>query len=263
MRPKPDWADDPQETIVRYRLLVAYDGGAFAGWQYQPKLPTVQGALESALERLCKHPVTIMGAGRTDSGVHATGQLAHFQTNRPRPVKTFLKALNATTPRTMSVLDVQQVPAEYNARYTAFFREYHYRLSDAPVPCPLERNRLWHLGPERLDDGAMSEALKTLLGKHDFSAFRASSCQAKTPIKVMQKLELVRSGNELTITIGANAFLHHMVRNIVGSLVMVGQKRWPVEQMEAVLKGRDRELAGPTAPAHGLYLIKVLDGYSP
>ncbi|MBF0137558.1 MAG: tRNA pseudouridine(38-40) synthase TruA [Magnetococcales bacterium] len=243
--------------MVRFRLDIEYAGEGFAGWQRQASGTTLQGVLEDALARLCGHPVTLMGAGRTDAGVHALGQVAHFDTCRPRPEKVLVRALNSTTPPAVTVLRAVQVPRTFHARYSARYREYFYRISDRETPPALERGRLWHV-PFALAEDKMRRAAQVLLGTHDFSAFRAAKCQAKSPIRIVSRMEIQRLEKEIRIVMGANSFLHHMVRNIVGSLVLVGQGKESVAWFARIFANRDRTRAGATAPPQGLYLNRIL-----
>ncbi|MBF0126923.1 MAG: tRNA pseudouridine(38-40) synthase TruA [Magnetococcales bacterium] len=242
--------------MSRYRMTLEYDGGGFVGWQRQaPGLVTVQGVMESALARLCKHPVLLVGAGRTDTGVHALGQVAHFDTSLPRSPEVFLRALNVMTPPEVAILQVERVESRFNARRAAW-REYLYRILTRRPSSALDRGRVWHHpGPLHLD--AMIEAARSLLGTQDFSAFRSANCQALTPVRVVSRAEIARVGDEIHFLIRANAFLYHMVRNIMGSLVLTGRDKWTPAHFREVLASRDRTLAGPMAPAHGLYLLRV------
>ncbi|MBF0612630.1 MAG: tRNA pseudouridine(38-40) synthase TruA [Magnetococcales bacterium] len=242
--------------MQRYRLLLEYNGTRFRGWQRQLGHPTVQESLETALARLCGHQVTVTGAGRTDTGVHALGQVAHFDTHRPRPAGELKKALNALTPKDVAVLAVEEVDSRFHARFSACYREYLYRLNDRQEPPVLELGRVWHLH-QRVDAGLMNQAASLLLGQHDFTAFRAAGCQAKSPVREVKLARVSRQGHEIRLEIGANAFLQHMVRNIIGSLVMVGRGEWSVDHFGKVLAGGDRTRAGATAPPHGLYFMRV------
>ncbi|WP_130473078.1 tRNA pseudouridine(38-40) synthase TruA [Candidatus Magnetaquicoccus inordinatus] len=243
----------------RYRLLLEYDGSGFRGWQRQREgIVTVQGVLEEGLRRLFGHDVTLVGAGRTDTGVHATGQVAHFDTVCPREGWVILRALNVLTPETVTVLAVEEAEQSFHARFSAHYREYNFRIMAGRSAMPaLDRRRVWH-HPRRLDIERMAEAAQLLLGTHDFTAFRASFCQSKEPIKTVSRMDVVPVGQEIHIRVGANGFLQHMVRNIVGTLSMIGRGEWPVGMMAEILASRDRRRAGPTVPPWGLYLEKVL-----
>ncbi|MBF0401110.1 MAG: tRNA pseudouridine(38-40) synthase TruA [Magnetococcales bacterium] len=247
--------------MARYRLTLEYDGGGFRGWQRQQDgIVTVQGVLEDALARLCGHSVTVLGAGRTDAGVHATGQVAHFDTTRPREPWVILRAVNVMTPELLTVLAVEEVDDRFHARYSAVYREYFYRVlagrSSAPA---LDRRRVWH-HPRPLDVERMRLAASALLGRHNFSAFRASFCQAKDPVRTLSRMEVEAVGGEIHIRVGADGFLQHMVRNIVGTLSVIGRAEWSPSMMEQILRSEDRTKAGPTVPPWGLYLERVLYG---
>ncbi|MBF0162612.1 MAG: tRNA pseudouridine(38-40) synthase TruA [Magnetococcales bacterium] len=245
--------------MARYRLTLEYDGGGFRGWQRQREgIVTVQSVLEEALARLCGHQVTVLGAGRTDTGVHATGQVAHFDTDHPREPWVFLRALNVMTPETVTVLAVEAVEADFHARFSAVYREYRYRVLAARSAAPaLDRRRLWH-HPRPLDVERMREAAVDLLGTHNFSAFRAAFCQAKDPVRTLSRMEIERVQGEIHFWIGANGFLQHMVRNIVGTLSLVGRGEWSPSVVGEILLSQDRRQAGPTVPPWGLYLERVL-----
>ncbi|GAB0057056.1 tRNA pseudouridine synthase A [Candidatus Magnetaquicoccaceae bacterium FCR-1] len=241
---------------TRYRLTLEYDGGRFFGWQRQePGTRTVQGVVEEALTRLCGHPVLLVGAGRTDTGVHALGQVAHFDTLKPREPEVFRRALNVLTPPEVTILDAALVPSVFNARRAAW-REYRYRVLPRRAASALERDRVWH-HPGALDLDAMNRAARYLVGKHDFSAFRSANCQSLTPVREVHRAEWIPMGEEIHFVIRANAFLYHMVRNIVGTLVLTGRGKWSEERFVTVFTGLDRRAAGPMAPAHGLYLSQV------
>lgn len=247
--------------ISRYRMTLEYDGGSFVGWQRQaPGLLTVQGVVETALAQLCGHPVLLVGAGRTDTGVHALGQVAHFDTSRPRTPEVFVRALNVMTPPEVAILGVEAVSGQFNAR-RATWREYLYRILNRRPASSLDRGRVWH-HPGPLDVAAMIEASRFLLGTHDFSAFRSANCQSLTPIRVVSRAEVSQVGDEIHFIIRANAFLYHMVRNIVGSLILTGRGKWSPLQFQEVLASKDRTRAGSMAPAQGLYLVRVCYGES-
>ncbi|MBF0455688.1 MAG: tRNA pseudouridine(38-40) synthase TruA [Magnetococcales bacterium] len=242
--------------MSRFRLTLEYDGALFHGWQIQPTDETVQGVLESALARLFNGKLTVIGAGRTDSGVHATAQVAHFDTPRDRPTREIVRALNALTPPGLTILAAEKVENTFHARYSAYYREYCYKLFIRAEPPALERGRVWH-HPRPLDVSAMRAGAEYLLGTHDFSAFRAASCSAPNPVRTLSLLQLDQEGPLLLVRVGANAFLYHMVRNLVGSLVKVGLGDWQPDRIQAVLQSLDRQQAGPMAPAVGLYLTRV------
>ncbi|MBF0186694.1 MAG: tRNA pseudouridine(38-40) synthase TruA [Magnetococcales bacterium] len=241
----------------RFRLTLEYDGAGFSGWQIQPRQETVQGVLEEALLPLCQESVRVIGSGRTDAGVHALEQVAHFDTSAHHDAAVYLRALNATTPRSVTVHAVSEVSRTFDARRSARYREYLYRIVDRPNAPALDRHRVWHQR-RRLDLERMQAALSLCRGKHDFSSFRAAACQAKHPVRTVRRAEIRRSGDDIAIILGADAFLHHMVRNIVGTLVPVGLGRLSVERFSGILHARDRKQAGATAPPHGLYLRRVL-----
>ncbi|MEO5362982.1 MAG: tRNA pseudouridine(38-40) synthase TruA [Magnetococcus sp. DMHC-8] len=247
--------------MARFRLTLEYDGSGFRGWQRQREgIVTVQGVLEDALARLCGHDVTVLGAGRTDAGVHATGQVAHFDTVRSREPWVMLRALNVMTPESLTVLSVKEVDEAFHARFSAVYREYLYRIVSGRSASPaLDRRRVWH-HPRFLDADRMREAALMLLGTHDFSAFRAAFCQSKDPVRTLSRMEVDRIGVEIHIRVGANGFLQHMVRNIVGTLSLIGRGEWSPAAMGEVLRGLDRTRAGPTVPPWGLYLERVLYG---
>jgi tRNA pseudouridine38-40 synthase len=212
--------------------------------------------VESALARIAGHPVAVTAAGRTDRGVHARGQVAHFDTEAARPPSAWVRGVNAFLPDSVAVLWSLELSAEFHARHSALGRTYRYELLNRPVRPAVDSTRIgWFHAP--LDVEAMREASRALLGEHDFSAFRAAECEAKTPVRTVQSLEIARSGERIEFVIKANAFLHHMVRNLVGSLVYVGCGRQPVSWIAELLASRDRRRAAPTFGAEGLYLEKV------
>lgn len=243
-------------------LLLAYDGTGYHGWQRQPNARTVQGVLSRVLEDLLGEPVRVVGAGRTDAGVHALGQVASFATRSRLPASAIRAALNAKLPRDIRVLAARDVPATFDARRSARSKRYAYLVWNAPVASPFLAPYAWHL-PRPLDRAAMAAGLTLLRGKHDFSAFRAAAGQDRSPVRTLLSARLRVRGPLVAVFLSADAFLHHMVRNLVGSLVEVGQGKRPPEWMGELLAGRDRRLAGPTAPAHGLVLLHVrYDGLS-
>ncbi|HZS84179.1 MAG TPA: tRNA pseudouridine(38-40) synthase TruA [Stellaceae bacterium] len=244
--------------MPRYKLTLEYDGGGLVGWQRQENGPSVQAHLEAAVERFCGERVTVHGAGRTDAGVHALGQTAHLDLVRDFAAEEVRGALNHhLRPAPIAVLAVERVADDFDARRSAKGRLYLYRILNRRAPLALERGRVWHVGPP-LDGAAMQEAARHLLGRHDFTTFRDSLCQAKSPVKTLDRLEVERIGEEIRITAGARSFLHHQVRNMVGTLKLVGAGKWRPEDVARALAARDRRCGGPTAPAEGLYLVSVL-----
>ena len=242
---------------MRYRMIVEYDGTPFAGWQRQDNGASVQGALEDAIFKLSAERVTVHGAGRTDAGVHARGQVAHFDLEKEFPADKIRDALNYhLKPAPVAVLDAQIAAADFQARFSAIGRHYLYRIINRRAPLALERDQAW-LVTRDLDAGAMHEAAQSLVGKHDFTTFRAIECQANTPVKTLDRLAVRREGEEIRIEASARSFLHRHVRSMVGSLKMVGEGKWQVSDMKRVLEACDRAQCGPLAPACGLYLMRV------
>lgn len=239
-----------------YRATLAYDGTEYEGWQVQPNAPTIQGVLEAALTRMAKHPVSVVGASRTDAGVHACAQVAHFAIDSTIPPEGLMRGMNSLLPEDIRVLEASFAPPGFHARKSARSKTYRYYIDTAPVPSPL-RIRFVHHYPHRLDRAAMAEAAKLFLGKRDFAAFRASSCQARTTVRELTVSHFLEEGSELIYEVAANGFLHHMVRNMVGTLLQVGRGRLEPSAIGALLEQRDRRGAGPTAPARGLHLMKV------
>lgn len=241
---------------MRIALGVEYDGSAFSGWQTQPGGGTVQDALEAALRRIAGRPVSVVCAGRTDAGVHATGQVVHFDSDVERPLSAWMRGVNTFLPSTVAVRWVHPVSNDFHARFSAFGRCYRYILINRP-----QRMGVWHGRAgwyhHKLDIEPMRQAAKKLLGEHDFSAFRAADCQAKTPVKTVRRADVRQTGNVIVFDFEAGAFLHHMVRNLVGSLVYVGQGKHSPEWMTELLISGDRRLAAPTFSAAGLYLVGV------
>ena len=237
---------------MRIALGVEYDGSRFCGWQSQAGGCGVQDALESALARIALEPVRSVTAGRTDSGVHALWQVVHFDTTAARPLSAWVRGVNSELPPGVAALWAREVPPEFHARFSAFERAYRYVLLNDPVrPALLAGKAGWFHLP--LDAEAMAAAARTLEGRHDFSAFRAAECQAKSPVKELRRAGVVRRGPFLVFDFAANAFLHHMIRNIVGCLVYVGKGARPAGWLLELLQGMDRRLAAPTFSPDGLY----------
>jgi tRNA pseudouridine38-40 synthase len=239
---------------MRYALGIEYDGTDFSGWQRLTHGPSVQGALEDALGFVAAHPVAVTCAGRTDAGVHATLQVVHFDSEAPRTPFAWQMGGNSRLPETVAIVWAQPVAPDFHARFAARARRYRYRLLNRRVrPALHGRFQAWE--PRPLDAEAMHVAAQALRGEHDFSAFRTAQCQATHPRRELQEISVRREDEELQIEVQANAFLHHMVRNIVGSLILVGRGEAPVEWIGELLRGRDRRVAGPTAPAAGLCFL--------
>ena len=243
--------------MARYKLLLEYDGRGFVGWQRQDNGPSIQQALEEAIERFTGERVAVTGAGRTDAGVHALGQVAHFDLDEARAADEVSGALNHhLKPAAIAVLAAEAVDDAFNARFSAIGRRYSYRIVNRSAPLTIDAGRAWRT-PLALDAEAMNDAAQALVGRHDFTSFRASLCQAKSPLKTLDSLKVARTGDAIEIVAEARSFLHHQVRNMVGSLVMVGEGKWTRSDLAAALEARDRKAAGPCAPAEGLYLVAV------
>jgi tRNA pseudouridine38-40 synthase len=241
---------------MRIAAGIEYDGSAFNGWQSQPNVPNVQDAIEAALGGIASEPISIVAAGRTDTGVHALEQVVHFDTSVARPLTAWVRGTNALLPKSIAVLWAHPVPDEFHARFSAQARSYRYELINRPVRGAVRCGKAgWFHAP--LDLAAMREAAQFLLGEHDFSAFRSSECQAKTPVKHLFQLDIQRQGEIVTFDLTANAFLHHMVRNIVGCMVYVGKGKHPPQWLREVLESRNRMQAAPTFAPDGLYLRRV------
>lgn len=243
--------------MPRYKLTIEYDGRAFVGWQRQDNGLGVQQVVEEALTAFSGESATVHCAGRTDAGVHAFGQVAHLDLVRDWPPDRVRDALNAQVrPHAVSVLAAEIVPDDFHARFSATERRYEYRILNRRAPPALWRGAVWWL-PTPLDCAAMNAAAEILLGRHDFTSFRATGCQAKSPVKTLDELAVRRQGETIAVTARARSFLHHQVRNMVGTLAWVGAGKWTADGVARALEARDRSAAGPTAPAEGLYLVGV------
>jgi tRNA pseudouridine38-40 synthase len=243
--------------MPRYKLVIEYDGTPFAGWQRQLNGRSVQQAVEEAVERFCGHPARVHCAGRTDAGVHATHQVVHVDLARDWRPDTVRDAANAhLRPEPVAVLSVEPVPARFHARLSATGRAYLYRILNRRAPPALEARRVWHV-PWPLDAAVMQEAARTLTGRHDFTTFRAAECQANSPMRTLDRLDVERIGEEVRVHAAARSFLHHQVRSMVGTLAKAGSGRWSVADVRAALEARDRARCGPMAPPSGLYLVGV------
>lgn len=241
---------------MRIALGVEYEGADFSGWQVQARGRTVQAVVEAALAEVANHAVRLFCAGRTDTGVHATGQVVHFESNAARSGRNWVHGANANLPDDVAIIWAKPVSGGFHARFSAQRRRYRYVIYSRPVrPTFLARRVTWDYRP--LDIERMQVAANHLIGEHDFSSYRAYSCQAKSPVRTVHKLTLNRSGEFIMLDIEANAFLHHMVRNVVGVLAAIGAGERPVDWSREVLEQRERKLGGVTAPPHGLYLVGV------
>ena len=243
--------------MPRYKLTIEYDGTPFAGWQFQNDSATVQGALMAAFAALSGQQVAVQGAGRTDAGVHAFGQVAHVDLARDWRVDTIRDALNAhLRPHPVAVLSAEKVADDFDARFSAVKRHYLYRIVNRRADLALDRTRAWRL-PRRLDAAAMHAAAQRLIGKHDFTTFRAAECQAKSAEKTLDRLDVVRDGDDVRVLASARSFLHTQVRSMVGSLALVGDGKWSADDLGAALAARSRAACGEVAPPEGLYLVSV------
>ncbi|MFW5680298.1 MAG: tRNA pseudouridine(38-40) synthase TruA [Pseudomonadota bacterium] len=243
--------------MTRYFLTLEYDGTGFCGWQRQTTGLAVQEVLEHAVAGFTGEPATVQAAGRTDTGVHALAMVAHVDLERVYPVGTVRNALNYhLRPHPVAVLEARLVADDLHARFSALARHYRYRIVNRRAPLALDLGRAW-LIPQPLDAERMHEAGRALVGRHDFSSFRAAECQASSPVKTLDRLVVERWRDEVFVAVSARSFLHHQVRNIVGTLSLVGKGDWPVGRLGEVLAAQDRTAAGPTAPAAGLYLTGV------
>jgi tRNA pseudouridine38-40 synthase len=243
--------------MPRYKLVIEYDGSPFVGWQVQHNGVSVQGVLEAAVTAFCGDTAHVQGAGRTDAGVHALGQVAHVDLARDWDPDTVRDAINAhLRPHPVAVLTSERAADDFDARFSARQRHYLYRIVNRRPDLALDAGRAWRV-PRLLDEAAMHDAAQVLVGKHDFTTFRAAECQAKSPVKTLNRLDVVRAGDEVRIYALARSFLHHQVRSMVGSLVQVGDGRWSADDLARALAARDRKACGPVAPPDGLYLVKV------
>lgn len=243
--------------MPRWKLTLEYDGRPFVGWQRQDNGPSVQQTLEEAAEKLTGGaPVRAHASGRTDAGVHAKGQVAHIDLERPMTADKLRDALNHhLRPHPVAVVAVEAVADDFHARMSSLGRSYEYRIVNRRAPLAIEAGRAWHV-QRPLDVDAINEGAAHLIGRHDFTSFRASLCQAKSPVKTLDRLEAIRRGDEVVIYADARSFLHHQVRNMVGTLEMVGAGKWPPERVATALAACNRAAAGPTAPPDGLYFMQ-------
>ncbi|MGA3138451.1 MAG: tRNA pseudouridine(38-40) synthase TruA [Xanthobacteraceae bacterium] len=243
--------------MPRYKLTIEYDGTPFVGWQVQDNGVSVQGAIAAAVTAFSGETVPVQGAGRTDAGVHALGQVAHVDLAKDWETDSVRDALNFhLRPQPVAVLSAERVGDDFDARFSAIKRHYLYRIVNRRADLALEASRGWRVG-RPLDAEAMHGAAQRLVGRHDFTTFRATECQAKSPVKTLERLDVARGGEELNVTAVARSFLHHQVRSMVGSLVHVGEGKWSAGDLAAALAARDRARCGQVAPPQGLYLVRV------
>jgi tRNA pseudouridine38-40 synthase len=243
--------------MPRYRMTIEYDGGPYVGFQAQANGPSVQAALEAAILAFCGQTLRVHAAGRTDTGVHATGQVVHVDLDKDWPAQTVLNALNAhLTREAVSILEAQVAEGDWHARFSANERRYLYRILNRRAPPALDKGKVWHMKKD-LDADAMHAAAQALVGLHDFTTFRDMHCQAKSPVKTLDVARVRRVGEEIHLDFEARSFLHRQVRSMTGTLVEVGAGRWTVEDVKAALEAKDRRECGPVAPADGLYLVGV------
>jgi tRNA pseudouridine38-40 synthase len=242
-------------SMFRVALGIEYDGSAYCGWQRQTHSPSVQQNVESALSFVADHDVELVCAGRTDTGVHACQQVVHFDTSSERSIRAWMLGANCRLPKDIRILWVQPVTTDFHARFTAIARSYRYIILNSEIPSALFNNKVcWQ--HQLLDSDKMHLAAQQLVGKFDFTSFRAAGCQAKSPVRDIKSIEISRQGDLIYLDIKANAFLHHMVRNISGSLIAIGRGEYPIEWLQEVLQARDRRQAAMTAVASGLYFLR-------
>jgi tRNA pseudouridine38-40 synthase len=255
--------------MTRWKITIEYDGRPYAGFQIQPDIETVQGEIEIALKKFCQQNISITVAGRTDSGVHAYGQVAHFDLDyktpdgEDRPISGFelAKAINAhLTPQPIAVIDAQEVDDDFHARFGAKTKLYTYRIINRPYGLALDQGLAWWF-KRPLDVAAMQEAAKVFIGHHNFTTFRDTCCQAKSPMRTVDNFNIetkeILNGQEILFHVTGRSFLHHQVRNMVGTLTLVGEGKWKVKDVQKALEAKDRTKGGPTAPSDGLFLVSI------
>jgi tRNA pseudouridine38-40 synthase len=245
--------------VPRFRLDIEYDGGPYAGWQRQAGQHSVQAAIEQAVEKFCGEDISLRGAGRTDAGVHACGQVAHMDLARDWPADTVRDAVNAHLQQAgerVAILAVSNAPDDFDARFSATARHYLYRIANRRAPAALDKGKVWWV-PRPLDAEAMHEAAQVLVGRHDFTTFRSAQCQAKSPLRTLDRLDVARDGDTIEVRASARSFLHNQVRSMVGSLKKVGEGAWAASDLKAALEARDRAACGQVAPPDGLFLVRV------
>ena len=244
--------------MTRWRLTIEFDGRPFMGWQRQDHGPSVQQALEEAIHRMTGERTAVNAAGRTDAGVHALAMAAHVDVEKVLTEHRLREGINALVrPRPISITDVQPVAEDWHARFSCIGRKYLYRILNRRAPAALDRGRVWHI-PVRLDAEAMAEGAAMLVGRHDFTTFRSVHCQSESPVKTLDRLEVIRRGEEIHVKAAARSFLHHQVRSMVGCLALVGRGKWQPDDIRRALEARDRAELGLNAPPEGLYFVEAL-----
>jgi tRNA pseudouridine38-40 synthase len=246
--------------MMRYALCIEYDGSNYSGFQrqHQQDLPTIQEKLEQAISKIAHHPIKLVTAGRTDAGVHAINQVIHFDTTSHREPFNWILGINTCLPQDIAVKAIRLVPDDFHARFSAKARCYEYRILNRTARSALLAHKITHYFYTKLDEKKMQQAANCFLGEHDFSSFRAKECQAKSPIRRVDEISVIREGDNIIISIQANAFLHHMVRNIAGVLLDIGSGKKPINYAKEILEAKNRMLSSPTAKACGLYLTKII-----
>jgi tRNA pseudouridine38-40 synthase len=244
--------------VTRWHLIIEYDGGPYMGWQRQHNGPSVQQQLEAAILKMTSEPATVHGAGRTDSGVHALAMSAHVDIAKPLTAHRLRDGLNALVrPDPIAILAASEVAGDWHARFSCIGRRYEYRILNRRAPPAVERGRVWHVATP-LDIDAMAQGAALLVGHHDFTTFRSAQCQSKSPVKTLDRLDVVRDGEHIRIEAAARSFLHHQVRSMVGCLAMVGRGQWTPQDIRTALDARDRTALGLNAPPEGLYFVEAL-----
>lgn len=242
---------------MRYKFVIEYDGTPFIGWQRQAGQLSVQGVIEDALKTALRHPVTVWGSGRTDTGVHAIAQVAHIETEEKLNTYRLFESLNALVrPYPISIKSIKEVSDDFHARFSAKKRHYIYKIQNTPYPPSLNKGHVWWVR-QKLDIQKMQQAANLMLGKHDFSTFRASECQAKSPVKTLDTFDIIQNDEIIECHVSAKSFLHHQVRNMVGTLELVGEGKWAIEKFKKAFEACDRTKGGPTAPPEGLYFESI------
>jgi tRNA pseudouridine38-40 synthase len=242
---------------MRFKIVVEFDGRPFMGWQRQPHGPSVQAVIEDAAQTICQEQITVHAAGRTDAGVHGLGMVAHLDVIREITPFRLMEGLNACVrPNPVAILSCEPVPDGFHARFSCLARHYEYRIVNRRAPLTLDASKAWRI-KTALDAEAMHAAAQGLVGRHDFTTFRSVHCQSASPVKTLDRLDVARTGDRISIFAGARSFLHHQVRSMVGCLAMVGEGKWSAEDLKIALDARDRRALGFNAPPDGLYFVKA------